>query len=132
METPVSKRSSKRTPSSYRRPAPVPASPEAAIPDELLRAFPHGIPPENAARAAMRRGQGFLFQNRIRSAERWLAIASRFVTLGRGIDALAGMREQALLEAESQKRSMQMFDDIWVELGIDKKYGPLDGDDDED
>ncbi|WP_300542785.1 hypothetical protein [Maricaulis sp.] len=90
---------------------PVPAGPpDTALPPALRRLMPDGVPPDQAARTAMVCGQVALSQKRMRQAERWLAISARFVSLGRGFDALDRLNEREALQAEA----LEAFADLWA------------------
>lgn len=105
------KQASKRNQSRHRRPAPArpPCAPD--LPPDVRQALPPGLPSEAAARAALAASQIFLRQNRLRSAERWLTIAGRLVSIGQQIDRA---------ETEANRRPPRRLDDVWARLAVDR------------
>jgi hypothetical protein len=77
---------------------------EQLSPREMLD-LAEGLDAETSARTALQSAQLALFDGRLRQAERWLGLAGRFVSLGRGLDALAAPRLAAERRAAEEARS---------------------------
>ncbi|MBO6766665.1 hypothetical protein [Maricaulis sp.] len=101
----------RRTSAAHRRPCrrrrqldPDLAMSEQLSPREMLD-LAEGLDAETSARTALQSAQLALFDGRLRQAERWLGLAGRFVSLGRGLDALAAPRLAAERRAAEDARS---------------------------
>ena len=68
--------------------------PDIMLPPVTRLIYPRAAAPDKAAWSAMALGQRALGQDDMRKAERWLSIAGRFVSLGRGLAVLKADRKR--------------------------------------
>jgi hypothetical protein len=80
-----------------------------------------GLDTETSARTALKTAQLALLDGRLRQAERWLGVAGRFVSLGRGLDALAAPRLAAERRAADEARRDALARLLHPDLDWDKE-----------
>lgn len=110
-----------RRPGHYRRqPDPDPAMSQQLSTREMLD-LAQGLDTETSARTALKTAQLALLDGRLRQAERWLGVAGRFVSLGRGLDALAAPRLAAERRAADEARRDALARLLHPDLDWDKE-----------